>query len=337
MTLAHRLHEWFLANQRDLPWRKTRDPYAIWLSEIMLQQTRVAAVIPYYQRFLERFPDYSTLANASESELLAMWSGLGYYSRARNLHKAAQMMVDAGGFPNTYESIRALPGVGDYTAAAVASIAFGMPRVGLDGNIVRVMARWTAEAGDVKQNATRLRLLETAQNNIDRKNPGIYKQSLMELGATICLPKAPKCLYCPINDDCDAKLQGLQNTIPIQLGKQKAISEEKVVLWIVRGLQVLLWQRNGDSRRLAGFWELPEPEMLTGVEAGQELGIFSHSIVNHKYRFILREGKLRGSAGDLLKWVRLEKLKELPISTVLRKSLRLLKLDPRRERKEGVS
>ena len=337
MTLAHRLHDWFVKNQRDLPWRRTRDPYAIWLSEIMLQQTRVTAVIPYYERFLERFPTYEELAAASESELLAMWSGLGYYSRARNLQKAARLMVEMGGFPKTYEQIHELPGVGDYTAAAVASIAFGLPRVGLDGNIVRVMARWTAESGDVKTFTIRTRLQQVAQNQMDTKDPGTYKQALMELGATICLPKAPKCLYCPINEDCGARLQGLQHTIPIQIGKATQISEERTMLWICRGEEVLLWQRPLDSKRLAGFWELPEPEKLSQAKIFGNLGEFSHSIVNHKYRIILREAKLRGGTGDLFQWVRLDQLKDLPISTVLRKSLRILKLDPRRERTEGVS
>ncbi len=336
MTLAHRLRLWFAKNQRDLPWRKTQDPYRIWLSEVMLQQTRVAAVIPYYERFLLRFPDYQTLAAANESDLLAMWSGLGYYSRARNLQKAARLMVQAGGFPNRYEAIRDLPGVGDYTSAAVASIAFGLPHVGLDGNIVRVIARWTAENGDTKQTQTRARLLQVAQDQLDRRHPGDYKQSLMELGATICLPKAPKCLYCPINDDCGARLQGLQNTIPIQLRKTNPISEEKTVLWLRKGDQVLLWQRARDSRRLAGFWELPEPAMLTQAIPGEQLGEFSHSIVNHKYRILVRRAKLSGDAGDLCKWVRLDHLGVLPLSTVLRKSLRLMKLDPRTERTKGV-
>lgn len=329
MKLARRLREWFDKNQRDLPWRRTRDPYRIWLSEIMLQQTRVTAVIPYYERFLERFPTYEALASASEADLLAMWSGLGYYSRARNLQKAAQMMVAQGKFPDTYDAIRELPGVGDYTAAAVASIAFGLPYVGLDGNIVRVMARWTAENGDVKKPAVRARLLEAAKLQLDEKYPGIYKQSLMELGATICLPKGPKCLYCPINDDCGAKLQGLQHTIPIQLSKATSILEEKTVLWITSGSKVLLWQRSADSRRLAGFWELPETPMLAQVELGEQLGEFSHAIVNHKYRIILRAAKLLAPVGDHCQWVDLTRLQDLPLSTILRKSLRLMKLDPR--------
>ncbi|MBM3759877.1 MAG: A/G-specific adenine glycosylase [Acidobacteria bacterium] len=325
MTFAHRMLDWFEKNQRDLPWRKTKDPYKIWLSEIMLQQTRVTAVIPYFERFIARFPDYQSLAAASESDLLSMWSGLGYYSRARNIQKAAQMMVERGGFPSTYDEIRKLPGVGDYTAAAVASIAFGLPVVGLDGNIVRVMARWTAESGDVKAGATRERLRQAAQNQLDTKRAGDYKQSLMELGATICLPKAPKCLYCPINEDCDAKLQGLQHTIPIQLAKQKPILEDRTVLWILKGDTLLLWQREADSRRLAGFWELPEPQMVPKVILLADLGVFSHSIVNHKYRIILKRGKLQGVATSPCQWVHLDQLGDLPVSTVVRKCLKLIR------------
>ncbi len=332
MKLARLLRDWFLENQRDLPWRRTRDPYRIWLSEIMLQQTRVTAVIPYYERFLERFPTYESLAAASESELLSYWSGLGYYSRARNLQKAARQMVELGRFPNTYDEIRALPGVGDYTAAAVASIAFGLPHVGLDGNIVRVMSRWTAEQGDVGSPKVRERILKATQNELDANEPGIFKQSLMELGATICLPKNPKCLYCPINNSCCARLQGLEQTIPIKVRKQEIIAEEKCVLWIQRGDQVVLWQRAADSRRLAGFWELPESSMLPKAEIGREIGEFAHSIVNHKFRIILREAKLPGGLRDPMVLVSLDQLPELPISTTLRKGLRLMKLDPRRTR-----
>ncbi len=335
-SFARRLHDWFTKSQRDLPWRRTRDPYRIWLSEVMLQQTRVTAVIPYYERFLERFPDFQSLAAAEESELMVYWSGLGYYSRARNLQKAARKMVELGRFPNTYREIRELPGVGDYTAAAVAAIAFGLPHIGLDGNIVRVIARWTAESGDVRRGETRDRLLEVAQNQLDRRDPSTYKQSLMELGATICLPKGPKCLYCPINDDCGAKLQGLQHTIPIQLKKAQPVFEEKVVLWVEQGEKLLLWRRGADSKRLAGFWELPEPGMLTKVQLGEQLGEFSHAIVNHKYRIILIRAKLRGTTDGLPEWVALNQLKELPLSTILRKSLRLMKLDPRPAESHGV-
>ncbi|MGA2197548.1 MAG: A/G-specific adenine glycosylase, partial [Bryobacteraceae bacterium] len=169
MKLARLLLDWYRKGHRDLPWRRTSDPYRIWVSEIMLQQTRARAVVPYYQRFLERFPTARALSAASEEEVLALWSGLGYYSRARNLRRAARQVAEAGGFPREYEAIRALPGVGDYTAAAIASIAFGLPRAVVDGNVLRVVARLQADSGDIASPRTRERFRATAQAWLDRK------------------------------------------------------------------------------------------------------------------------------------------------------------------------
>jgi A/G-specific adenine glycosylase len=328
MRFAQRLREWFQQNQRDLPWRRTRDPYRIWLSEIMLQQTRVTAVIPYYQRFLERFPTCDALAAAPEDELLAAWAGLGYYSRARNLRRAAQAISAAGEFPKTYDDIRKLPGVGDYTAGAVASIALGLPHVGLDGNVIRVMARVTAENGDVRNAKTRERLRGATERELGHADPGTYQQSLMELGATICLPRNPKCLICPINDICGAKLQGLESTIPIQAGKAAPIDEEKTVYWVEREGEILLWQRPSNSRRLAGFWELPERAMIPKVKPGRMLGAFKHSIVNHRYRISLVEGKLSGRVESPLSWISREALAGLAVSTVTRKGIRIVESKP---------
>ena len=314
MKIAKKLRAWFQRDQRDLPWRHTRDPYAIWLSEIMLQQTRVAAVIPYYRRFLAKFPDYHTLAAAPEAELLAAWAGLGYYSRARNLQKSAQMMVASGGFPSTHEGILALAGVGVYTAGAVASIAFGLPEVGIDGNVIRVLSRVTGGMADLRAAAVR---------EMDRTDPGSYQQALMELGATICLPRNPKCLLCPVSLDCKAHALGIEETLPVKAAKPAKIDEDKVIFWIVRDGSLLLWQRPAASRRLAGFWELPESGTIVGVKAGQEIASFKHSIVNHRYTFTLRFGSLSGKiTGDFV-WVPLEKLPTMPASTVLRKSLAL--------------
>jgi endonuclease III len=186
---------WYAAQHRDLPWRRTRDPYRIWVSEIMLQQTRAEAVIPYYERFLERFPSIAALAAASAEEILASWSGLGYYSRARNLHKAARQM--GGLFPSGYQAIRELPGVGDYTAAAISSIAFGLPYAVLDGNVLRVVARLTNDSADISAGRTRARFREIAQQWLDRRQPGAFNQAMMELGATVCLPRVPRCEYLP--------------------------------------------------------------------------------------------------------------------------------------------
>ena len=190
---------WYARGHRDLPWRDTRDPYRIWVSEIMLQQTRAQAVIPYYHRFLERFPSVEALAAAAEDEVLALWSGLGYYSRARNLRLAARQIVDSGGFPRSYEGIRGLPGIGDYTAAAVASIAFDLPYAVLDGNVLRVVARVANDAADISAARTRERFRAMAQGWLDAAiEPGHFNQALMELGATVCLPRKPLCLVCPL-------------------------------------------------------------------------------------------------------------------------------------------
>lgn len=327
--LAVRLVDWYEKNKRDLPWRNTRDPYRIWLSEIMLQQTRVAAVIPYYERFIARFPDFGSLAEADESELLALWAGLGYYSRARNLQKAAQAMARAGKFPAEYDEIRALPGVGDYTAAAVGSIAFGLPVAVLDGNVIRVMARVDCEDGDVGNGRVRERLRESVQNQIDRKKPGEYNQGLMELGATICLPQNPKCLICPINDICCARGRGIENSLPIKIKKQVGIEEEMRVLLIEQRGKILLWRRAETSKRLAGFWEVPDFAALPGAEQGELLGRFRHSIVNHRYEVFVHAGKLMGKVPDLYEWFSWDELLRLPLSTIARKSLKLIERGPR--------
>src|SRR6202171_4578917 len=210
---------WYRKNRRDLPWRKTRDPYSIWISEVMLQQTRVSAVIPFYEKFTNRFQTVDALAVASEQDLLATWAGLGYYSRARNLQRAARIIMAMGleGFalPRDYESIRALPGIGDYTAAAIASIAFDLPHAVLDGNVIRVLSRVTAESGDIASAPTRGRLAQVATALLHRKHPGDFNQAIMELGATVCLPRDPQCPACPIAVFCEARRTGRQLEFPV--------------------------------------------------------------------------------------------------------------------------
>jgi A/G-specific adenine glycosylase len=207
---------WFRQFQRDLPWRQTKDPYRIWLSEIMLQQTRVAAVIPYYEHFLKRFPDVQALANASEEEVLRLWSGLGYYSRARNLHKAAQQIVAKHGrtFPTAVEDALALPGIGNYTAAAILSIAFEKKLAVLDGNVARVLARLGAIRGNVRESQTWQSLQNSADSYLDPASPGDWNQAMMELGATLCTPKSPQCLLCPVAQFCEGRKLGIAETLP---------------------------------------------------------------------------------------------------------------------------
>jgi A/G-specific adenine glycosylase len=224
-TFRKRLLDWFRQFQRDLPWRRTNDPYRIWLSEIMLQQTRVAAAIPYYERFLERFPDIQTLAAAPQEEVLRLWSGLGYYSRARNLQKAGQQIVAKhdGQFPKDREQVLDLPGIGTYTAAAILSIAFGAKYAVLDGNVARVLARLGAVRGDLRASQRWQKLQVNADGYLDTESPGDWNQAMMELGATLCTPKSPQCLLCPVMQFCEGRKLGIAESLPEKRKKRATV------------------------------------------------------------------------------------------------------------------
>jgi A/G-specific adenine glycosylase len=219
------LLKWFRQFQRDLPWRRGKDPYRIWLSEIMLQQTRVAAVIPYYERFLERFPDIASLAEAPEEDVLRLWSGLGYYSRARNLQRAAQQIAGEhrGRFPQSREQALTLPGIGSYTAAAILSIAFDAKLAVLDGNVARVLARLDTVRGDLRIAGRWQELQQSADERLDPKSPGDWNQAMMELGAVVCTPRAPQCLLCPVAKFCGARQLGLTELIPEKRKKRESV------------------------------------------------------------------------------------------------------------------
>jgi A/G-specific adenine glycosylase len=320
--IAEHLLAWYQRGRRDLPWRRTDDPYRIWVSEIMLQQTRAQAVIPYYRRFLERFPDVETLAQAAEEEVLALWSGLGYYSRARNLWRASGRIQAAGGFPREYDAIRQLPGVGDYTAAAIASIAFGQPHAVLDGNVLRVVARVENDPGDIASPRTRERFREVAQQWLDRSSPGAFNQALMELGATVCLARNPLCLVCPVSSLCRAREQGTAAQLPVKLRKVEPVRVEGTLLVIHRRGRVLLRQREAGERRMAGFWELPTPEHLPAARVGAAIGTVRHSITHHRYHFQVA----RASASPrerAFRWFPTPRLAAIPLSTSARKALKL--------------
>ncbi len=219
------LLQWFAQFQRDLPWRRNKDAYRIWLSEIMLQQTRVAAAIPYYERFLKHFPTIEALAAAPQGEVLRLWSGLGYYSRARNLQKAAQQIVGIHGaeFPRTREEALALPGIGAYTVAAILSIAHGERLAVLDGNVARVLARLLGIRGDLRTTKTWRELQQTADALLDPETPGDWNQAMMELGATLCTPRSPQCLLCPVAEFCEARKQRLTEVIPEKRKKRDVV------------------------------------------------------------------------------------------------------------------
>lgn len=324
VPIRKRLLEWYRKHKRDLPWRRTRDPYRIWVSEIMLQQTRVAAVIPYYERFLALFPDAAVLASAKEQKLLAAWAGLGYYSRARNLQRAARSIVELGRFPNDYASLRDLPGVGDYTAAAVASIAFRRPHAVLDGNVLRVLSRMAAERGDIRSTPVRRRLAALAETLLDRKRPGEFNQTLMELGATVCIPRQPACAACPVRRYCHGRRLGIENELPIKSARPDAARRELHLLAIEKGDKMLLWQRPADSRRLAGFWELPEREQIPHAITYQSAGGFRHTIVNTTYLVEVRLASVEAVDGNF-QWVTKPRLERLPLSTTAKKALILLR------------
>jgi A/G-specific adenine glycosylase len=320
--IQHSLERWYEGARRDLPWRRTADPYRIWLSEIMLQQTRVAAVMPYYERFLARFPDVDALARAREPEVLACWSGLGYYSRARNLHRAAKLIAARGEFPRDCAALRELPGVGEYTAAAIASIAFAKPHAVLDGNVVRVLARLLGERGGTGSAAVRGRLREAAEALLDRKRPGLWNQALMELGATVCVPREPVCAACPLARFCEARRRGLERELPVMPRRRQPERIEKTVLLVERAGRILLWRRDGASPRLAGFWDLPEPHQLPRATLGEAIAGLRHSIVNHRYFItVVRAAVPRAPAG--FRWFGPGALAEIPLSTVARKVVKL--------------
>lgn len=319
-TIRRRLLSWFEKNKRDLPWRRTRDPYRIWVSEIMLQQTRVAAVIPYYERFLARFPDPAALAAAPEQELLAAWAGLGYYSRARNLQRAARQVIEQGGFPRDHSSLLSLAGIGEYTAAAVASIAFALPHAVVDGNVRRVLARFSAERGNIDSAVVRKRMRAMADLLLDRDRPGEYNQALMELGATVCLPKQPKCTLCPLRQQCRARQDGVASELPLGSGRVRPNEIHKQLVLITQRDKLLLRQRPAESRRMAGFWELPELEQLRCVGVAGPIGQVRHTIVNTNYTFDVYRGSIRRRPRGF-QWVDRARITQIPLSTAAKKAL----------------
>ena len=253
------LLRWYRENARDLPWRRTRDPYRIWVSEIMLQQTRVAAVLGYYARFLEAFPTVEALASAPEDQLMKLWEGLGYYSRARNLQRAAKLVADQGGFPDTYEELLALPGVGDYTAAAIASAAFARREAAVDGNVLRVVTRLTDCHGDIAAPQTKKCIRAQVQAVFPEAEADVrvFNQALMELGATVCVPGGPpKCLLCPVRDLCLGRERGTAEALPVKAPKKARRTEEKTVFLLLREGTLALRKRPA-SGLLAGLWEFP--------------------------------------------------------------------------------
>ena len=280
------LASWYARARRDLPWRTRRDPYAVLLSELMLQQTRVATAVPYFERFLARFPTVEALAGAAEEEVLALWSGLGYYRRARQLHAAARRIA-AAGFPASARALAELPGVGPYTAAAVASIAFGEPVAVVDGNVERVVARLLAWQEPVERAASRRVIAAAAAELLDPADPGTANQALMELGATLCRPVQPRCGECPLAAACAARARGIAGELPRRRPRRPPRRERLVVARVEREGQVLLFRRGPAERQLAGLWELPT------VPAGPGAAAALAARYGGRFRLGARRGRLR--------------------------------------------
>ena len=249
---------WYDQGHRDLPWRRTQDPYRIWISEIMLQQTRAETVVSYYERFLARYPTVQDLASAPEEELLKAWEGLGYYSRARSLQKAAKEIVAryGGQLPADLEKLRALPGIGDYTAGAIASIAFGIPAAAVDGNVERVLCRWDAITDEVGTPAVRRQIAARAQALVPPDRPGAFANAMMEMGATMCTPKNPKCLLCPVREGCMGFAQGIAQELPRKAKKKAQRVENRAVLLVFCDNRVLIVKRQ--EKLLGGLFVFPD-------------------------------------------------------------------------------
>jgi len=309
-----RLLDWYDVHRRDLPWRRNRDPYRIWISEIMLQQTRVAAVIEHYQEFLRRFPTVEKLAGAREASVLAAWSGLGYYRRARMMHAAAKMIVRkrCGEFPASAKELEELPGIGRYTAAAIASIAFGEPVAVVDGNVERVLQRVLGKrlAGEELWNA--------AGDVLDPRRPGDFNQAMMELGATVCTPRAPACLTCPILDSCATRGELHLSRKPVAQKKREIHYSLDVRRGDSDSKEILLVRRPQTAALMGGMWELPEVTGKNG--AGKPVLAMRHSITVTDYAVkVWSEGAPSSIRG---KWFPAERLKQIALTGLARKILR---------------
>jgi len=339
---AGRLLEWYAAHARVLLWRghAAADPYAVLVSEFMLQQTRVETVIPYYERWMQRFPTVQALAAAPLDDVLKTWEGLGYYARARNLHKAAQQVMQTfdGVIPSTVEELRRLPGVGDYTAAAVASIAFNVDAAALDGNLRRVFARVIALPVDPRSPQGLAQLNDAANRLLPSGRAGDFNQALMDLSSAVCTPTKPNCPACPLTDFCQAYLQGLQNKIPLKVRKAPVPTLIVTAGVLRRGNTVLLSKRPADGL-LGGLWEFPggkqEPceslpeclarelreELGIKVHVGAEVRVFKHAythfkVVLHAFECEIMESEPRPLASDGLAWVGVEQLGEYAMGKI---------------------
>ncbi|QEG33878.1 A/G-specific adenine glycosylase [Bythopirellula goksoeyrii] len=340
-AFRRRLLAWYAKHERDLPWRKSQDPYRVWISEVMLQQTQVETVKPYFLRFLKAFPTVKNLAAAEESQVLRLWEGLGYYRRARGLHAAAKKIVaeHGGQFPRDVATLQTLPGIGRYTAGAIASIAFNQRAPILEANTIRLLARLLAYPDDPTKSVGQRLLWAMAEEILPRRDVARFNQALMELGSLVCTPTQPKCDACPVARNCAAFQEGLQNEIPRASVKMKFTDVREAVV-VVRKNGKVIMRQCGPDERWAGLWDFPrfgiesegplfvEEELVakvrdqTGITAkpGSLLTTIKHGVTRYRitldcYTAQYKSGRLKGA----MRWIRPAELAELPLSTTGRK------------------
>ena len=337
---SQKLLDWYATHARELPWRGHPDPYAVWVSEIMLQQTRVETVIPYFQRWMERFPSVFELCSASQQDVLNLWEGLGYYARARNLHRAACVIVDAyeGRLPQDAQALQTLPGIGRYTAAAIASIAFGEDEAALDGNIRRVLARVFDVAIPARSTQGEQLLWQLAEDNLPSGLAGEYNQAIMDLGATICTPSSPSCADCPVSNLCQALKLGIQEQRPVKKAKPVIPHYTVAAAVIRRNGQVFIAQRPEEGL-LGGMWEFPGgkieadesldaclkreicEELGVDIEVGAAFGIYEHAFTHfritlHAFECLLTGGMPVPHEHQDFRWVKTAELQDFPMGKI---------------------
>jgi A/G-specific adenine glycosylase len=344
-----KLTDWYQKNQRKLPWRETRDPYHIWVSEIMLQQTQVTKVLRYYDGFINRFPNVYTLSKARLQSVLKAWELLGYYARARNLHKASKLVVHMynGEIPSDYSHFKNLPGVGDYIAAAVVSMAFSAPRPVLDGNVKRVLARIHLIDAPVNKEYSKRIFIEKAGEILDKKDPGRFNQAMMELGALICRPRNPRCSVCPVSQFCLAQIKTVQDRYPVRI-KKAPIPCHQISAGIVQKDGKLLITRRKDSGLLGGLWEFPGgkikkgetpeqacqreifEEVMIKIEISQHLKQIKHAYTH--FRIIMDiflckyvSGRIRLKSATDYRWINISDIDKYPFPAANHKFIPLLK------------
>ena len=346
MKISRSILTWFDISKRDLPFRKNKDPYNIWVSEIMLQQTKVETVIPYYNNWIKKFPDIESVSKASESDLLKAWEGLGYYARCRNFHEAAKIVCKKYNsiIPSSWDAFRGLPGVGEYTAGAVLSIAFNKPFIALDGNVKRVMARIT---GRRKLSKNNINLIISILNKwLDHNRPGDFNEAMMELGSCICIPRAPKCFDCPVKFFCRAFKNGSQLNYPKQI-KKKRVPQYTFVGGLIRDKNKILIQQR-DHKMLTGLWEIPNEIVDSAntsnkvlknyiienygfnINVEKKLGVINHGYSHFKMKLILLDCVKTDEATKQkkeYKWINNSELRNYPFHKVNHKIFSLINND----------